>query len=246
MRERIKRPPLRGNCLSGDNFRVSPKLCFPGPPHADRYRVDLMAELPAQSARRLWEIGIRRRYHDNQLVQQRGNAAHYALVLLSGRLRTLAYTAGGSEQLTRWLEPGEVAGFSSVLGNAPVPVDLVATGTVEVLVLPREPLLRLLASDAAASLTVARILSLRVNELLDVIFIRAEDTLGTRVWATLQRLAAENGKRLGDRTMLRISQGDVAHAVGASRQRVNAELRKLQAECRIRLGYRWLEILDSG
>lgn len=215
-------------------------------PPGSRYAVDLLAELPAASARRLREIGIRRSYHDNQMLQQRGDAARHVLVLLSGRLRSVAYTAGGTEQLTCWLEPGEVSGFSSVLGDAPVPVDLVAVGEVEVLVVPRGPLLDFLAGDATASLAVARLLSLRINELFDIIFIRAEDTLASRVQATLQRIAAENGVRRDDRTLLRISQGDLAAAVGASRQRVNTELRKLQAEGRIRLGYRWLEILSQG
>lgn len=215
-------------------------------PPGSRYAVDLLAELPAASARRLREIGLRRSYRDSQMLQQRGDAARHVMVLLSGRLRSVAYTAGGTEQLARWLEPGEVSGFSSVLGDAPVPVDLVAVGDVEVLIVPREPLLEFLARDAAASLAVARLLSLRINELFDIVFIRAEDTLGARVWATLQRIAAENGVRRENRTLLRISQGDLAAAVGASRQRVNTELRKLQAEGRIRLGYRWLEILSEG
>lgn len=85
----------------------------------------------------------------------------------------------------------------------------------------------------------ARLLSLRVNGLLDTIFISSEDTLHARVWATLQVLAAENGQPLpGGRTLLRISQGDLSHVVGASRQRVNEELRKLQAGGSVRLGYR--------
>jgi CRP-like cAMP-binding protein len=225
---------------------VSPRLCLPDPARGARYAVDLIAELPASSARRLREIGIRRTYRDNQTLQQRGDAARHVLVLLSGRLRSVATTADGTEQLTRWLEPGEVSGFSSVLGDAPVPVDLVAVGKVEVLIVPRGPLLEFLASDANASLAVARMLSLRINELLDIVFIRAEDTLASRVRATLQRLAAENGVPRDNRTLLRISQGDLAAAVGASRQRVNAELRKLQAEGRIRLGYRWLELLNAG
>ena len=205
-----------------------------------------MSELPAQSARKLREIGIRRSYRDKQMLQQRGDSARHILVLLSGHLRSVAYTAGGTEQLTRWLEPGEFSGFSSVLGDAPVPVDLVAVGDVEVLIVPREPLLEFLAGDASASLAVARALSLRINELFDIVFIRAEDTLGSRVQATLQRIADENGVHRANRTVLRISQGDLALAVGASRQRVNGELRKLQAEGKVRLGYRRLEILGPG
>ena len=194
--------------------------------------------------RRLWEIGTRRLYQKGQLVQKRGDSGHHVLVLLSGRLRAVGYTAGGTEQVTRWMEAGEVSGFSSVLGNSPVPTDLVATEEVEVLMLSRTPLLEFLSSDAIASLAVARVLSLRINELLDMVFIRAEEVLSARVWATLQRIAAENGTQQGDCTVLRISQEDLAHAVGASRQRVNGELRKLQSAKRIRLGYRRLEILN--
>lgn len=78
-----------------------------------------------------------------------------------------------------------------------------------------------------------------------MVFICAEDALSARVWATLRRIAAENGTPQGDRTMLCISQGDLSHAIGASRQRVNEELRQLQAASRIRPGYRWLEILNE-
>jgi len=225
---------------------VNPKIGIPNPIASDRYQVDLLADLPPQSRQRLLAVGSHRTYRDGQLIQKRGDSAEHVLVLLSGRLRSMGYTASGAELLSRWMERGEVSGFSSVLGNAPVPVDLVAAGDVELLVLPREPLLEFLANDALACLAVARALSLRVNELFDIILIRAEDTLSARVWATLQRIAAENGQRSGGRVALRISQADLAHAVGASRQKVNLKLRELQTQGRIRLGYRWIEIADGA
>lgn len=239
---------LGSNCRERDNGRVNTKLGSPSPPPAqarsERYRVDLLAALPPASARGLQALGFRRRYRDGQLVQKRGDTASHALVLLSGRFRVLGYTEGGTERMTRWLEAGEITGISSVLGGAPVPVDLVADGDTEVLVLPRQPLLDFLESDARACLAIARLLSLRVNGLLDVVFIGSEDTLQARVWASLQLLAAENGQPLpGGRTLLRLSQSDLSHVVGASRQRVNEELRKLQAAGRVRLGYRWMEVL---
>lgn len=235
------------NDHAGDNSRVIPNLDFPKPPPftppSNRNRVDVMAEFSELSVLKLQSIGVRRSYRDNQLVQQRGDSADHALILISGRLRAVMHTVNGTEQLNRWLEPGEVSGLSSVLANAPVPVDLVAAGPVEVLVLPAQPLLDFLARDARACLVVARVLSLRVNELLDISFVRAGETLGARVWATLQRLGKENGEKLSDgRIVLRMSQIDVARAVGASRQRVNEELRRLEVDKRVLLGYRWVEI----
>jgi CRP-like cAMP-binding protein len=204
-----------------------------------------MAELPEVSMAALKRIGTLRRYRDGQYVQQRGDSADHAVVVMSGRLRSVAYTADGTEQLMRWMEPGEITGLSSVLGNVPVPIDLVAAGPTELLALPRQPFLAYLETDARTCLALARLLSLRVNELHDVIFTRTGDTLAARVWATLQRLAKANGEPLGNgRTSLQISQHDLARAVGASRQRVNEELRQLQIAEKVRLGYRRIEIVD--
>ncbi|AOW12160.1 Crp/Fnr family transcriptional regulator [Hydrogenophaga crassostreae] len=211
----------------------------------NRNRVDILAELSRSSVLKLKSIGIRRHYQDNQAVQQRGDLPNHALILISGRLRAVLHTANGTEQLSRWQEAGEISGIGSVLADTPVPVDLIAAGAVEVLILPKQPFMDFLASDAAACIILMRTLTLRVNELFDISFVRAANTLRDRVWATLQRLANENGERLSDdRTALRMSQNDVARAVGASRQRVNEELRKLEAEKKVVLGYRRLEIVD--
>lgn len=225
---------------------MNTKLDFPKQLAGDRYHVDWLAVLSESSLQRLRAIGIKRGFQDGQLIQKRGDVVHHVLVLLSGRLRSVGYTASGAEQFTRWVEPGEISGFSSVLGDAPVPVDLVAAGEVELLILPSQPLLEVLENDALAALAVARALSLRVNELLDMVFIRAEEKLSARVWATLQRIAIENGKTVRGNVVLHISQGDLALAVGASRQKVNVELRELQAKGKIRLGYRWIEICSGA
>ena len=212
----------------------------------DCRRVNLLTELSESSVRAFQRIGVKRPYHDRQLVQQRGDSADHALIVLSGRLRSMAHTVEGTEQLIRWMEAGEISGLSSVLANAPVPVDLIADGATELLLLPRELLLDLLLHDAGACLVMARVLSLRVNELFDVVFTRASDNLSVRVWATLQRLALENGEPLSDgRTALQMSQTDLAHAVGASRQRVNEQLRQLQRSGRVRLGYGRLEVIEE-
>lgn len=90
---------------------MNTKLDFPRRLSGDRYRVDWLANFPEPSRQRLRAIGIKRTFHDGQLVQKRGDSAHHVLVVLSGRLRSVGYTAGGVEQFTRWMEPGEISGF---------------------------------------------------------------------------------------------------------------------------------------
>lgn len=213
--------------------------------------MNLLAELGEVRLATLRSIGHVRAVRDGQIVQQRGDRADCAMLIMSGRLRAMAHTTSGAEQLMRWMEPGEVSGLSSVLEDLPVPVDLVAEGRTELLVLPKEPLLRWLRSDAEASLLFARVLVRRVNELLDTAFDRRSHgpshPIGERVWSTLQAWARENGHAVGGGwTMLRVSQADIANGAGASRQRVNMELKRLVCAGRLRLGYRWVEIADEA
>ncbi len=212
----------------------------------DRYQVDILAELSEASVTALRQIGNVRRYQDGQFVQRRGDPADHALIVLGGQLRSSAHLPDGSEQFIRWIEPGEITGLSSVLAGVAVPVDLVARGATELLLLPSPALTRFLLADAHAGLVMTRTLSLRVNELFDRVFARAHQSLAERVWATLQHLANENGRETSDGSMvLQMSQTQLAQAVGASRQRVNHELLKLQRTNKIRLGYRRLEVLGQ-
>ncbi len=209
----------------------------------DRYRVDIFDELSDSALAEINKLGVKRLYSDHQFVQRRGDQAHHAFVLLSGRIRCSAHMPNGTERFIRWMEPGEVAGLSSVLAGVPVPVDLVAKGACQVLILPGEALLKLLARDPQVGIVLTRALSLRVSELFDVVFTRSSQTLAERVWATIERLTSENGELMGNGSrVLRISQTQLAQAVGASRQRVNDELLRLQAQKKLKLGYRKLEI----
>jgi CRP-like cAMP-binding protein len=73
----------------------------------------------------------------------------------------------------------------------------------------------------------------------NLIVARTAHTLSARVLAVLEHLAVVNAvpQANGER-VLPVSQTDVAHAVGASRQAVNEALRGLEKTGHIRLGYR--------
>tara|TARA_R110002049_G_scaffold37056_1_gene117222 strand:- start:284 stop:916 length:633 start_codon:yes stop_codon:yes gene_type:complete len=209
--------------------------------------VDLFAELSEAAVKELRRLGFTRRYTDKQLVQQRGDLADYALIVLSGRLMSSAHLPDGTESLTRWMEVGEMSGLSSILSDIPVPVTLMAKGPTEILFIPGPALIAFLTRDGEACVTLLRMLGLRVNEMFDMIFCRASQRLSDRVWVTVQRLACENGESTSDGPIiLSMSQTEIARVVGASRQRVNDELLKLQKSKKIRLGYRRLEVLSVG
>lgn len=153
-------------------------------------------------------------------------------------------TPEGEEVLLRWFLPGEFVGLASVLGNLPLPAEVVATGTVEAIGLDATALKRHLATDPEGAMEFARIVSTFASELAELFVSFAASRLDRRILGVLQRFAAHEPNATRDREIrLEVSQQDLAHAVGASRQRVSVELRKLEEAGWIKLGYRHLVLL---
>ena len=231
-----------------DNLRVSTEKPLRGPQSNGAGRhFELLAALPAASAQLLQRSARGKRYRDGALVMQRGQAVTAILLLQRGRLRTLAANADGHTRLFRWLEAGEAVGLASALAELPFQIDLEASGECEVLWIPVSALLEAMRSDPAVGLAVARLLSTRLGELFDHVVAQAEETLPKRLAAVLANLATAHGQRQRDgRVRLQLTQADVAEAAGASRQRTNEALRRMQARGQLVLGYRRIELPRRG
>ena len=199
--------------------------------------------LTPRSLQLLKSVGVLRHWFDGQRVLNRGQITSTALLLATGRLRVSVTTPDGEEQLLRWMLPGEISGLSSVFAETTYPTDLVASGPVEVYHIERSKMIDLIQRDPAVAIDLLRILGLRINQLFDTLADQGMHSLEQRVWAALERIAKFNSVKVADGVMLRVSQADLAQAAMASRQRVNQQLRHLQAQGLIRLGYRNIVLL---
>ena len=204
--------------------------------------------LSARAADLLRPIARPRRWRDGAVVLRGGDVPDAALLIVSGRLRLSGTSAAGEEVLFRWFEPNEFVGLASVVGDLPFAVDAVANGDCETLHFERLRLLALLREDAEAALLIARLISRYAWDVTHLVIAQTGQGLTARVLSVLNRLADHSSVAQGhaEGRMLKISQGDIASAVGASRQRVNIELHKLEAMGRIRLGYRHLVLLERA
>ncbi len=194
----------------------------------------------------LKRLGVERRWEDGQILLSRGQIAESVLMVLSGRLRIALVSPNGEELLLRWFKAGEITGLTSMVSGAPFSADLIATGPTRVLHVEGRRLIDAIHTDGELAMAVIRILSLRVNHLMDLLLTNQGTSLQQRVWAALLRLASYHGVATPDGVRLELSQEEIAHAVGASRQRVNLELRRIERLGRIRLGYRSIVLLGHG
>jgi len=195
--------------------------------------------MPASAAQALRRKGNVRQHPDGALLMQRGQTVTGMLVLQRGRLRAVTGGANGEEHLIRWVEPGEAVGVASVLTELPFQTDLIASGDSQTLWIAREAVLDVLRSDAEAGIAVSRFLGARLSEALELVAAQSQLRLDDRLQAALSHFAQQNGEALPQGGVrLRLTQEDLARAVGASRQRVNQALMRLQTQGRVELGYR--------
>jgi CRP-like cAMP-binding protein len=144
----------------------------------------------------------------------------------------------GRDVFFRWHVAGEPAGLISAVSDLPLPVDAVAFDDCETLHVDREILLEMMRADGNIALAVARLLAKHTYDTVNLVRMRTESNLNARVLGVLRHLAVVNGTPQGPAAWsLSVSQRDIAGAVGASRQSVNAELRVLEQAGYIQLGY---------
>jgi CRP-like cAMP-binding protein len=223
-------------CHKRDNVRVTTDLDLVRP--AADVLAAALSQMPSATASALRGVGHCRRWTNGEVLLRAGDDSPAVLLLLDGRLKLTAVTAAGDEVLFRWLAPGEMIGLTSVLGQVPLPTSAVADGEVQAFVLERQQLLRYLNSDAQAAMYFAGVASRHGAHLADLLVRLHGGSLCDRIVGVLSRIAGHEAVRNGGAVKLRMTHLDIANAVGASRQRVSVELRKLEQTGVLRLGYR--------
>ncbi len=217
-------------------------------PLSSPHLLGVLEQFPPASAQALRHAARPRTWRDGETIFRCGQVAPFAIVLLSGRMRLSTISAEGNEQLFGWITPGELIGMESMLGDMPTTMESVAAGNCASVCFERTQFMAILQQDGGAGLAVARMASRRLQEVTRLLLsAQTARTLTSRVYAALVRLARRHENQAdGPAECLRVSQKDIAQAVGASRQRVNIELAQLEMQGRIRRGYRHVVLLDPG
>jgi len=207
----------------------------------------VLSHLPEETVRSLFRAGVRRAWRRRQYVVRRGDHIDAVMIVLEGRLRASTIMADGEENLLGWLRDHELFGTPNVLGGMPFAVNIMADGPAATLHVAREDFIEIVRDDPAAAIGIATALSYRLLQLFEVIEASGHRTLGAKVHAHLWRLAEQHGRRDAQgRIALSIAQSDLAAAVGASRQRVHLELRKLEAQGLVALAYHRITLMPEA
>lgn len=206
---------------------------------ATQTRIDLNDDVLRELAR----VGRRRQWRSGQTVVHLGASVDHVSVCVSGKFRVVINSVDGQSMLLRFLLRGEIFGMPSVFAGAPFPTDVICEESGEILDISRSAIEQVLHERPQLAVALIESLCVRVAELFALMEANLLPSLRARVHRRLLWLAQAHGEaQPSGQVRLHLSQQDIAQAVNASRQKVQVELKRLEREGLIRLGYRCITI----
>ncbi|MEY2993546.1 MAG: cAMP-activated global transcriptional regulator [Pseudomonadota bacterium] len=189
-------------------------------------------------------IGRIKACHAGETVVSYGSKIDYVAICLSGQFRVLLNSIDGHSQLVRFLTEREMYGVPSALANAPFPTDVVCDKPGDLLIISQSSLESRLRSDPDFALALIKNLATRVAELFGFMEADLLPSLRARVYQALLRLSKYHGtpSATSQETVLHFSQSELASSTNASRQKVHVELKRMEKEGMIALGYRTITL----
>jgi CRP-like cAMP-binding protein len=155
-----------------------------------------------------------------------GAAGDEVVLVLSGRVKLVAYGADRREVVLGLRGPGDLIGEMAALGGQRRTASVVAVDDVEAAYLGADELRRFLGTHPSVALVLIRMLVRRLSEAdRDRIDLATQDSVG-RVAKRLVELAEDHGTPDGDGTRIELSltQDELASWTGATRETVSRAL----------------------
>lgn len=180
----------------------------------------------ADAEDRLWlmDKSSRRRFARGQIVFMEGDPAQWLLLVESGHLAVCVHSPRGDELIVDTVGPSQAVGEIGVLANGRRLATVQALAPTQCVVVPRAAIVSLVERRPA----VAKAMLLALAEYVH----RSTGIAADLVFLDLPRRVAkwllEHCPPDGGRLQVALTQQQLAAALGASRQRVNASLSELE------------------
>lgn len=181
-----------------------------------------------------------RRYPDGRLICARGDPAHEWSGVARGAVRVSGGSAAGKQVILTYVAPGAWIGDVGILAGGLRTHDAYAHGDTTLVTVQKADLHAILARHVELYDALLRLQSRRVQHLFKVVEEVHTLSLRERLVKQLGRLVRSYGVpsaadaqevRIG----LQLAQEDLAQLLGASRQRVNQQLKVMEREEAIRI-----------
>ena len=178
-----------------------------------------------------------RRLADGAMLSARGAAAEDWVGVAKGAVRVSSVSLAGKQITLTYVEPGTWFGDIALFDGMPRTHDANAHGQTTLLAVRKADFKELLAHHVELYDALLRLNCRRLRLLFDAVEDLATRPLGSRLAKQILLLARSYGVVHGEeiRIGLQLAQEDLAQLLGASRQRVNQELKGFEREGAVRI-----------
>ncbi|MDB5998990.1 MAG: Crp/Fnr family transcriptional regulator [Rhizobacter sp.] len=191
--------------------------------------------------------GVVRRLADGAMLASRGAPADEWVGVANGAVRVSSVSLSGKQITLTYVEPGLWFGDIALFDGMPRTHDANAHGQTTLLVVRKPDFRELLSQHTELYEALLRLNCRRLRLMFDVVEDLNTRPLSARLAKQILLLARNYGIPEGDevRIGLALAQEDLAQLLGASRQRVNQELKSLEREGALRIEPTRLVVLSK-
>jgi CRP-like cAMP-binding protein len=190
---------------------------------------------------------IVRRLADGALLSARGAAADEWCGVATGSVRISSVSLSGKQVTLTYVEPGVWFGDIALFDGLPRTHDANAHGETTLLVVRKPDFREILAQHTELYEALLRLNCRRMRLMFNVVEDLNTRPLGARLAKQILLLARSYGVPQGEeiRIGLQLAQEDLAQLLGASRQRVNQELKGFERDGAVRIEPTRLVVLSK-
>lgn len=201
--------------------------------------------LPLRNA--ILSRSVVRRLQDGAMLSARGGPADEWCGVANGAVRVSSVSLSGKQVTLTYVEPGTWFGDISLFDGLPRTHDSNAHGETTLLVVRKADFKELLAQHTELYEALLRLNCRRLRLLFDAVEDLNTRPLGSRLAKQILLLARSYGIAQGEeiRIGLQLAQEDLAQLLGASRQRVNQELKGFERDGAVRIESTRLVVLSK-
>ena len=189
-----------------------------------------------------------RRMSDGAMLSTRGGSAEEWCAVAKGAVRVSSVSLSGKEITLTYVEPGTWFGDISLFDGLPRTHDSNAHGETTLLVVRKADFKELLAQHTELYEALLRLNCRRLRLMFDAVEDLNTRPLASRLAKQILLLARSYGINEGEeiRIGLQLAQEDLAQLLGASRQRVNQELKGFERDGAVRIEPTRLVVLSKN
>ena len=198
-------------------------------------RVPLFRKLTKQEIEAIAAHAVTQSFPRGGIILRKGDPASTMLIVVQGKVRIGLSTIEGRELNLRVMGPGDVIGEVSLLDGQDRSADAYALEDCVMLNVEREHFTSMLRNSSDLCLRLMSVLCDKLRRATVSVEEALLLDLSGRLGCHLQRMAHEHGTATseGIRIDVRLSQSELASMIGASREKVNRQLKLWERQGRI-------------